>query len=166
MLIKSLLSLSALAMAALVFVGPAMALDEEGLIPIKSYEGAKEYSYWILNPEELLVCLGLGGDMLTLRQDIPRSEKKLADLKGRIKRVGGAIEKTRSRETLAQADLDRINKAVEVFNQLNGTYTRLSKKHQGQVEKLNKSLETYESQCAGKKFYQEDYNAMISGKGK
>ncbi|MDH5510364.1 MAG: hypothetical protein OEZ32_08415 [Nitrospinota bacterium] len=164
MSLKSLFSLSALMMAALIFAGPAMAIDEEGLIPIKSYEGKKEYSYWILNPEELVTCLGLGGDMLSLRQDIPRNEKKLADLKDKIKMLGAAIEKKRAQEKLDQADLDMINNAVKTFNQLNASHATLTTKYNGQVEKLNESLEIYNNKCAGKKFYQEDYNAMMKGR--
>ena len=151
-----------MALAALFAAGPAVASDE-GLIPIKSYEGKKEYSYWILNPEELMMCLGLGGDMLTLRQDIPKNEKKLAEMTDKIKMLGGAIEKKRAQEQLSGEELDMINKAVDTFTELNASFARLTEKYNDQVTRLNESLETYKNKCAGKKFYQEDYNAMLKG---
>ncbi|MDH5476891.1 MAG: hypothetical protein OEY50_01035 [Nitrospinota bacterium] len=136
---------------------------EEGMIPIKSYEGKKEYTYWILTPEDLLMCLGLGGDMLTLRKDIPAQEKKLDELKEKVVNLGGAIEKKRATENLSQKDLEKINKAVDAYAKINKAHTDLLAKYNDNVDKLNESLEKYKNQCDGRKFYQEDYNAILKG---
>jgi ABC-type Fe3+-citrate transport system substrate-binding protein len=136
--------------------------SEKGMTPLPGKGAEKKYTYWVLTPDDLKVCVDLGSRMTTLRGEIPEMDKKIAKQEEELKTLKTKMDKMKPAVGI-KVDLADYNKTVDAFNTQNTAYGQDLRKYKESVEKHNQAMEDYKKHCAGRSFYQEDYNQMFGG---
>ncbi|MDH4184960.1 MAG: hypothetical protein OEV92_12105 [Nitrospinota bacterium] len=139
--------------------------EEEGMVAIKGGGPDRKYPYLVLTPDQLRVCVDLGSEMVTLKKDIPNLESKLGQEEAELNALKTDLDAKKAK-AVSKTDLDEVNKVVETYNNRVNAYKKDVAKFNDSANRHNSAMEEYKKNCAGWKFYQEDFDALTKAGGK
>lgn len=142
----------------------------------KAINGTKEYSNNTLTVDQLRVCLQLDqkaveSEKRLSSEKIPmeRSQKKLKQLEYEVSSSESDLELIKNTGLYSQDQIDRFNGKADSFNGLISQYNEELKwyvttesSYNSIVESHNKIVNDSQSNCAGKRYYEDDLIALKS----
>ncbi len=136
----------------------------------KSLNGAKHYNYNTLTVEQLRACLLLEQkvdtserQLNTAQDPIENQEKKVKQLEHEVSSLKNYLEINTNPSFYTQEQVDSFNRKVERYNQSISqynkkleTYKKMEAGYNSSVASHNAIVNSFQSDCAGKRYYEDD----------
>jgi septal ring factor EnvC (AmiA/AmiB activator) len=167
-------NLQMLAMAGAIFVLPAVALAQTSTAekPAATSEDPdaeviKIYDENTLKPEDITACLQTDQDIVRQEQQLVDYEQTLSDFKADIEKLAADMDRRRKQIDGSDAKaVDVYNKRVDrhraMIDRYNQKFLPTLAERRG---KLNDSIDAYNSGCADKSYFEEDWLASVAELG-
>lgn len=155
--------------SALVFLsGAALAQSSATVAPEEpDAEVIKIYDENTLKPEDITACLKTDQDIVRQEQKLGDYELTLADFKADIEKLAADMDKRRKQIDGSDAKaVDAYNKRVDRHRSMIDRYNQkflptLAERR----ARLNTSIDQYNSNCADKSYFEEDWLAAVQQLG-
>ena len=142
----------------------------------KALNGIKEYDFNTLSVEEIRACLFLEQkanksekDLELEQPSISEKEKYLTQLDSEINILSRYLELNKNTNFYSQQEVDNFNNKVKRHNELIAVYNKeiasyksLEATYNSHVTQHNSVVNKFQSECAGKRYYEDDFVAASS----
>lgn len=127
----------------------------------------KVYDDNTLKPEDIRACLKSDAAISDMEAKLDDYKKTVADFRAKIDELAAELDRRRKQidgtDPDAVADYNRrVDRHAEMVERYNGSFLPNLK---GRRKKLNAAIETYNSDCAEKSYFEEDWLAAVKELG-
>lgn len=139
------------------------------------YGSTKSYDENTLKPEQLKQCVLLGNQLDESEKIIAEQNIKvdaqvnlLSSMESEVNNLDNYLKSNRKTKFTSQAEVDAFNKVVKKFNDIVSRYNLELDRYKGFEAPYNQKINThnaivdrFQSECAGKSYYMDDWSGNI-----
>ncbi|MDH5755815.1 MAG: hypothetical protein OEZ55_04010 [Nitrospinota bacterium] len=152
------LKFAALVMAIMAFSPQAPAFGQKQIETLEK----KIYKENILRPEEIKDCVILERDIQKVESLLKKERELLvAEEKGIAMNRDEILELKKNLNLQDGEEVQNFNKRIKEFNSRREQYNASAGAYSEKADKLTVMNEKYNTQCASKTYYEEDYKATL-----
>ena len=138
---------------------PVIAHARRGRVRIggRGLDGKGGYGQGVLTPDQLSACLRSEAEINQMADMIDEREVLLGQKQIELKKLGDELDRIRSRlDTTSQRAVGDYNRKVEQHRRMTADFNKSIPEHNNRVDRLNTHSASFNTNCAGKNYYDSD----------